>query len=217
MYKQRNLSKGEKMNIKRFVLGYLDSNSYLVYEGKEAMLIDVGGYNIEKIISFLEKNDLELKKVLLTHGHYDHIAGINKLFNYNKKIKVYIGREDLAFLKDSNLNLSFLIDQTDFKITDGIKIIPIVENDIINKFKVIDTPGHTIGSKSFYNEKEKILFSGDTLFRMSFGRTDFPTGNRNDLKRSLNILNKLPEDVVVYSGHGMKTLIKSEKNLEKKV
>lgn len=205
------------MNIKRFVLGVLDSNSYLIYKEKEATLIDVGGEDIENIIAFLEENNLELKKVLLTHGHYDHIAGINKLFRYNKNIEVYIGKEDIEFLKDPNLNLSFWIDQTNFKIMDNIKIISIVENDMIDEFKVIDTPGHTIGSKSFYDEKEKVLFSGDTLFKMSFGRTDFPTGNRNDLKRSLKVLNELPEEVVVYSGHGMKTFIKTEKNLEKKV
>ncbi|OQY07617.1 MAG: hypothetical protein B6I28_05480 [Fusobacteriia bacterium 4572_132] len=205
------------MKIKRFILGNLDSNSYLVYEEKEAMLIDVGGENIGEIITFLEENNLQLKKVLLTHGHYDHIAGINKLFYYNKEIEVYIGKEDVVFLKDFNLNLSFLIDQTNFKIIDEIKVIPITKEDVINGFNVIDTPGHTIGSKSFYNEKEKVLFSGDTLFKMSFGRTDFPTGNRNDLKKSLKVLNKLPEEVVVYSGHGMKTLIKSEKNLEKKI
>lgn len=88
---------------------------------------------------------------------------------------------------------------------------------MIGDFKVIDTPGHTIGSKSFYYEKEKILISGDTLFKRSYGRYDLPTGNLEMLCNSLKKLSKLPDETIVYNGHTDSTTIGEEKRFLERV
>ena len=198
------------MEIKMFYLGTMMSCAYLVWgEDKKAVLFDCGGENLEMVTAFVETHNLELTKVILTHGHYDHIAGINKILEYKSDVEIYIGEEDEAFLTNADLSLSAMLNGTAFKFAG--KAITVKEGDMIGDFKVIDTPGHTRGSKCYYNEKEGVIFSGDTMFKESYGRFDLPTGNSKILFESMKKLCEYPADTKVYSGHTEVTTIEREK------
>lgn len=191
------------MEIKNFVLGPLQTNSYLIYENGKAVLIDCGG-EVDILLNFLEKNNLKLEKVYLTHGHFDHIDNLDKL---KEKTGCLVGihKKD-SFMLNHSFNLQYIdstVSKEDFNFQEG----EVLEFNL----KVIETPGHTPGGCSFYIESKKLLFSGDTLFRKGVGRTDLPKSNHSDLIKSLKKLVKLPENVRVYPGHGGDTLIKNEK------
>lgn len=199
------------MNIKRFILGALGVNAYLCWENNKAVIFDLGGSNYSEIINFIKENSLELKMVILTHGHYDHIGGINSLYKDNKDFKVVVGKEDKVFLEDKNFNLSTFIDGSNFSVDKSIEILEVSEGDEVFGFKVIDTPGHTAGGKTYYNELNNFMITGDTLFQGSYGRTDFPTGNIEVLFESLKkLFNNYNGDVICYPGHGEKTDLKTE-------
>ena len=198
------------MEIKMFYLGPMMSCAYLAWgEDKKAVLFDCGGENLEGVIAFIETHDLTLERVILTHGHYDHIAGINKMLEYKEDIEVYVGEEEEDFLIDADLSLSTMLNGMAFKFKG--RAITVKEGDMVGDFKVIDTPGHTRGSKCFYNEKEGVIFSGDTMFKGSYGRFDLPTGNSKILFESLKKLCEYPEETRVYSGHTEVTTIAAEK------
>ena len=204
------------MKIQTFYLGSLMTNCYLVWNDKnEAYLFDCGGENIGRVETFIKTHGLTLKYMVLTHGHGDHIEGLNDLASHYPEAKVYIGEEDKDFLYNSELSLSAAIFGEIFKFKG--ELITVKEGDTIGDFKVIDTPGHTIGSKSFYDEKDKILMSGDTLFRRSYGRYDLPTGDLNMLCSSLQKLSKLPDETTVYNGHTDNTTIGEERRFLERV
>ena len=140
--------------------------------------------------------------------------GVFPLTLYTTTKKGYGGeiigfKEEKDFLYNSELSLSDRIFGEIFRFKGDIHTVK--EGDMVGDFKVIDTPGHTIGSKSFYYEKDKILISGDTLFRRSYGRYDLPTGSLEMLCHSLEKLSKLPDETVVYNGHTDNTTIGEEK------
>ena len=188
------------------------TNCYIVQdeETKETMVIDPGG-DVDKIVEMLNTIHAKVKYILLTHCHGDHIAGVNEL---RQKVggKVLIHRLDEEGLKNPDVNLAEyvglgrVIVQADARLDDG---------DLIHignlEFKILHTPGHTKGGISIYSEEEKLLFSGDTLFRGSWGRTDLPTSSFEDIIKSITEkLMVLPEDTIVYPGHGKSTMIKEE-------
>lgn len=199
------------MKIERFVLGDFQVNSYLIIDGKEAVLIDVG-FNPDQIVEYIEKNNIELRAILLTHAHLDHIGGLEELrdkFN----VDIYIHKNEAEWLINPKYNGS-----EDFPFFGEVickpanKLLTDYEELIFSniKIKVIFTPGHTPGGVSFLINKW--LFTGDTLFNNSIGRTDLWGGNHKQLIDSIKTrLLKLSNEVVVYPGHGEKTSIKQEK------
>lgn len=190
-------------------VGPIQSNVYIYYDEntRDAILIDCGD-NAKKIISVLESNKLKLKGILLTHGHFDHIHACHEVKAY-ADVPIYAGKNEIPLLKNSYMNRSGVLGRMPVNLEIDIAF---EDGEIFefsgHKLKVLFTPGHTYGSVCYYNEEGGILFTGDTLFLLSVGRTDLKTGSYAQLVESLlNILYKLPKDVVVYPGHGPETSI----------
>ncbi len=187
------------------------ANSYLLIDqSRNAVLIDCGYYD-KNIVDYIKNNNLNFKAILLTHAHFDHIAGLNKMLN-DFNVPVYIFNDDVKLLSNSSLNGSFLIGEEINVDVKNIKII--ADNDIINlleePIKVIHTPYHTQGSVVFYLKESKCLFTGDSLFDGSIGRYDLPTSNFRLIKSSLEKIFSLPEETIVYPGHGPNTTLKNK-------
>ncbi len=196
------------MEIKTLVLGALQSNCYLISTPKPAVIINPG-FNSNITLDFLKQNKDKQRLILLTHGHFDHIGGA-KALREATNTKIAISKEDSQFLLDPNLNLSAQFGEA----------LPPFEADVLIDledeisvgdltFKIIKTPGHTTGGLCFLIGE--YLFSGDTLFCRSIGRTDFPNGNFSQLKASIEKLYTLDDDTIVLSGHGPETTISEEK------
>ena len=186
-------------------------NCYILHNGSDAVVFDPGG-DYHKIKSFLTNNNLNVKYILATHGHFDHTGAIAEIKeDYNAKF--YIHKDDMVLI-DKGATHSAIYGVGVYK-----KPIPDVflnDGDIIEelgvKIKVIHTPGHTAGGVSFLIEELNILISGDTLFYESIGRTDFETRNHSDIINSIrNKLYKLNDDINVLPGHGNSTTIGYEK------
>lgn len=193
--------------MKVFTNGDFFENTYLINnEENEAILVDPG----EGIDDYLEEiNQYNIKAILLTHGHMDHIDGIKHFLN----VPIYIYKDEEDFLSSPDLSLyRYFNKHMPFNISD--LSIHLLEEGTINllgfNIEVIVTPGHTKGSVCYLVDN-KYLFSGDTLFQCSIGRTDFPTGSNLDMNKSLDRLKKLSDDVRVFPGHGAETSIKFEK------
>lgn len=189
------------------------TNCYILFDdkSKEIIVIDPAG-DVDKIAEMIDILSGKLKYIFLTHCHGDHIAGVTELKNRCGG-KILIHRDDSEGLNNPSINLSGYIGlpeielEADSRLDDG-DIIHIGELE----FKVIHTPGHTKGGASLYCDKEKCLFSGDTLFRGTWGRTDLPTGSLEDIMYSITKkLLLLPDETIVYPGHGKSTMIKDEK------
>lgn len=196
-----------KRMIKKVVVGALETNCYIFadLDSKEAALIDPGSDGAG-IISEVEKYGLNIKCIINTHGHGDHISSNGKF-----EAPIYIHRLDADFLRDSKLNLSASFGlaikspSADHLLEDG-DIIKIGDLEL----KVLHTPGHTPGSISLLNDG--VVFSGDTLFMGGIGRTDFAYGSEDKLISSIKEkLFVLDEETVVYPGHGPSSTIGKEK------
>ncbi len=200
------------MKVGRITLGACATNCYFVYrEGETKVLFfdpaDQGDY----LYDVLKKKGFEVSAILLTHGHFDHIWGAQKLRALSGA-KIYALDQEEALLLDTGMNVSEMagractVKANEF-LRDGQEMV--LEG---MAFQVIATPGHTSGSCCFYFKEEGILISGDTLFQESIGRTDFPTGSYSQIIRSIKEkLFVLPDEVKVYPGHGETTTIGYEK------
>ena len=194
------------------------TNCYVILDeqSKEIMCIDPAedAKKIANMITDILKGNL--KYIYLTHCHSDHIGGVSELKKLcGENSKILIHREDSEGLNDKNINLSGIIDIKEIELEADSRVD---DNDIIHlgnlEFRVIHTPGHTKGSTSLYCEKEKCLFSGDTIFSGTWGRTDLPTSNREDIMNSITKkLLILPDETIVYPGHGKPTRIGDEKSI----
>lgn len=189
------------------------TNCYIITdeESKETMVIDPAG-DVDKITQMIEILKGNLKYIYLTHCHGDHIAGVTELKNRCGG-KILIHRYDSEGLNNPEINLTPYIGMPEIVLEADSRID---DKDKIHlgklEFKVIHTPGHTKGSTSLYCEKENCLFSGDTIFRGTWGRTDLPTSSIEDIMDSItNKLMKLPDEIICYPGHGLSTRIKDEK------
>lgn len=196
------------MEIKALPLGYIRVNCYLIKTEKAAIVIDPG-YKNEKIDEFLLENEDKERLILLTHAHFDHIGAL-PLLRDKTGVKIAIGEDENELLADASLNLSdrFHAHIPPFSANVLLKDLEEIQVGDI-KIKTIFTPGHTKGSVCYLIND--ILFSGDTLFFESVGRTDFPTSDFNLLASSIKRLYVLPDETVVYSGHGESTTISHEK------
>lgn len=200
------------LKIGRIVLGVCQTNCYFVYEeGKSEVIVfdpaDKGDY----IYNGLTEKGFRVAAILLTHGHFDHIWGVEKLKELSGA-KVYAFEGEKEVCENPSLNVSQgagrpCAVKADVYVKDG-------EDIIIAGMtcRLIATPGHTQGSCCYYFENAKFLLSGDTLFQESVGRTDLPTGSMSTLVRSIREkLMPFPKDVKVYPGHGEATTIGYEK------
>lgn len=194
------------MELAVFNLGPLATNSYLLHNGKEAVMIDVGGEPHE-VLKYLKEKGLALKEILVTHMHFDHVLGVTALAEAT-------GAAVRANSRDSYLlgeqGMGFPAIPKDFKYSglDEGKIEVLGQECL-----VLSTPGHTQGSLSYYFPELGALFCGDVLFYRSVGRSDFPGGNTETLMNSIrNKLYTLPDETTVYPGHDLETSIGGEKS-----
>ncbi len=201
-----------KMNVQNLVLGAIGTNVYLVRnkENGHALIIDPAD-SPARIRQMIDADGLIPDAVLLTHGHFDHIGAVDALREIYD-MPVYAMQEEEDVLTDAGLNLSasfgaaftvqadrFLRDSDVFELA-GFSV------------KALHTPGHTIGGCCYYFPNEQAIFTGDTLFCESYGRTDFPTGSSRQLQESVRrLLKEIPENTAVYPGHEMFTTIAHEK------
>jgi len=189
------------------------TNCYIIQDEKsqDTMVIDPGA-EIDKITEMLETLNANVKYIYLTHCHGDHIGAVNELKEkYNAKVLIH--RDDYNGLCDDSINLASYIGIGFIDIKNALRVDDGDKLHVGNiTFRVLHTPGHTRGSSCIYCEKENLIFSGDTLFRGTWGRTDLPTGSLNEIIDSItNKILKLPDNTIVYPGHGKSTMIKEEK------
>lgn len=194
----------------KLVVGDLQENCFILFdENKDAFIVDPGDSS-KNIINAIEKNNLSIKFILLTHGHFDHVGAVAALKEkYN--VPIYLSEKDKNFLEKpeevraSAFGIQIEPAKVDYFVKDKDEIK--FSQDII---KVIETPGHTIGSVCYLFKN--LLFSGDTLFNGSIGRTDFPESDHNLMMESLKKLKNLDDDIFVLSGHGPESQMNYEKN-----
>lgn len=193
----------------KLVVGELQENCFVLFdENKDAFVVDPGASS-DIIIEAIEKNNLNIKYILLTHGHFDHVgavAGLKKKFN----APVYLHKNDKNFLenpkevRESAFGIQIESANVDVFVKEGDEI-PFSDAYI----KVIETPGHTIGSVCYLFKN--YLFAGDTLFNGSIGRTDFPESDHSLMIESLKVLKELDDEIYVLSGHGPESQMSYEK------
>lgn len=197
------------MSIATFPIGPLGTNSYIIDKDGKAVAIDVGGDPAE-ILDYLKDRDLELCAVCLTHRHFDHVYGVADLAAAtNAPVYSPAGDDELAKTESGRGGIWGLPPVKPF----DSQPLPVGETEFGGmKCIVLETPGHTPGGISLYFPGQNCVFTGDALFARSIGRTDFPEGNHQQLLASVKEkLFKLPDDVVVYPGHGPTTKIGIER------
>ena len=186
------------MNIKTLILGPLQVNCYILWETEQCLVIDPG-FEPERVMKTCDELGLKIQAILLTHGHFDHVGGV-------KKIAEKTGCQ--VFLHPDELSLPPFITSGKLYYTDTY-----AEGDEITlagmTFTVLHTPGHTPGAVCLYFDE--ILFTGDTLFAGSCGRTDLPGGSFATIKASLKRLASLPGNASIYPGHGEETTLETER------
>jgi glyoxylase-like metal-dependent hydrolase (beta-lactamase superfamily II) len=190
-------------------VGLYEANCIILWnESNKALIIDPGA-DADLITEYIEKAKLEPVAVFLTHGHFDHVSGVDGILEkYTLPVYLHGGDKELLFC---DLNISqpgypriMREDAINYSLDEGDEI-PLFGG------KILHTPGHSKGSTCLYFESDKLLISGDTLFSGSIGRTDLPGGSYMQIMKSLKRLTELPDETMVISGHGPITNIRSEK------
>ena len=201
------------MKVEKFATGILGTNTYLVIneETKQAVVVDPAALP-KRLKEYIAENELKMEAVLLTHAHFDHIMGVHLFEEEYGVSDIYVHENDAPMMEDPSLNLSNVY-------TRGYtysKYTCIRDKQILKhagyEFQVIHTPGHTAGGVCYYVEEAGMVFSGDTLFRASIGRSDFKTSSTEALLSSVkDKLFLLPDETIVFPGHMSATKIGYEK------
>lgn len=201
------------LRIRTCPLGMLGTNCYVVYHDrtKQAVMIDPAD-DSGRILAVCHELQLKPEAILLTHGHFDHIGAAEEL-RRSCGIKICAGAQEEHLLRDPALNLTGMYGTPETAVTADCLLKDLETVELIGfTWKTLSTPGHTAGSVCYYLEGEGVLFSGDTLFAESLGRSDFPTGNAAQIVKSITErLFGLPDETMVYPGHGEPTSIGHEK------
>lgn len=198
------------MKITKIIGGPLPTNCYLLTDEETgATAVIDPGFESEELSEAVQNNG-NVQAILLTHGHFDHISGVQKIQKLTGA-KIYLYSDEILFVKDDTLNLAsafFGSEVPPFRVD-----VPLNDNDTIQlgnlSIRVLHTPGHTVGGCCFI--VEDVIFSGDTLMKLSCGRTDCPTGSYSQILDSLRKLSGLKGDFHVYPGHGSATTLNRER------
>lgn len=195
------------MNVSKIKTGIVETNTYFISDNDCNCIVIDPGDDIKAIFDYLRENQLDCKYVLLTHAHFDHCNAARAL--QQNGAEIFMHKKDYALVKsEDNLAIKFGVLFNKFKpdrfIEDG-DVLELLGMEI----RVIHTPGHTAGSCSFI--VENIIFTGDTLMRLSIGRTDFPSGSEKAMKKSLNKLTSLNGNYSIFPGHNGSTNLDFEK------
>lgn len=190
------------MFIEKMVVGEMDANCYVLADENtdEALVIDPGG-SADQILDLIQENNWDIKYVVNTHGHIDHIAANKKILEQSNA-QLLIHRADANFLEDSELNLSAFVGGPQLQSPVADQLLESGSQISCGSFdlEVLHTPGHTRGSICLLGANQ--IFSGDTLFSKGIGRTDLATGSREELDQSLAEIIKLKDELMVFPGHG---------------
>ena len=206
------------IKIQRFVCNMLQENCYVASdESNECVIVDCGAWYGEErqaILDYISTNGLTPRHLLSTHGHVDHNFGNNTIYDkYGLKAEVH--KSDLSYMESlAEQSVQFIGQKPDYDYPSAGRILS--DGDEIcfgtHILTVVHTPGHSRGSVCFYIKSENIMFTGDTLFRRSIGRTDLAGGSMMQIIQSLRMLAQLPDDTVILPGHGPQTTIGEELN-----
>ena len=200
------------IQIKPFALGDYQTNCFIVTSGDDCWVIDCG-YEPDVLIEYLKSNVLKPKALLLTHCHSDHIAGIDQLLSLTGNIPIHAHAQEQEWNMNPMLNLSGLAGRP---VTASPPTETLTDGQTLtlsdSTWRVVHTPGHSPGSVCFIHDESNQAIVGDTLFAGSIGRHDFPTSNVDDLRNSIQkTIMSLPDDMMVYPGHGPSTTIGRER------
>ncbi len=199
------------MVIRKIEVGPIGTNCYVVSTNADNAIVFDPGYEVEKILDYINDNNLKVKMIVLTHGHFDHVWELAE-FKAKTVAPVYIHKDDADMLFDSYKNVADFFGISGFKTTKADVLLnggDVLTLDEVS-FNVIHTPGHSQGSVCYVFDD--IIISGDTLFAGSIGRTDMYGADLKSLLKSLGLLKTLKGDYMVYPGHGPKTTLSYEIN-----
>ncbi len=203
-------------HVEKMTFNPFQENTFVVHDGTSCVIIDPGCFNSaeeEHLVNYIESNDLSLVAVLLTHGHLDHVAGLD-FVNRKYGVDVYLHETDLFTFNASHIAANLY----------GLRgfIQPEVPNKLLNgneqlvfgdmKFDVLNAPGHSIGHVVYYNKEDGYVLNGDVIMQGSHGRTDLPGGDPAILRKTIfETMFALPDDTLIYTGHGPETTVGIEK------